>query len=150
MSRLTIATVGAVLALAGGVVHAAPPAALKPAHIAGPGVNVADLEAAKAWYVDKLGMSQVRSYDRNGKPFEYVLNFNDGPDRAVLVLALSARRPPGPNLNSRLILLVPDAKGLAAHLKTVGVEAREVVPEVAYFIADPEGNPIELYTPPKA
>src|SRR6185369_14459622 len=139
MSRLRITVLGVALALTGALAQAAPPAGLKPAHIAGPGVNVADLEAAKAWYVDKLGMSQVRSYDRDGKPFEYVLNFNDGPEHAVLVLALSTRRPPGPNLNSRLILLVPDAKGLAAHLKTVGVEAREVVPDVAYFIVDPEG-----------
>jgi catechol 2,3-dioxygenase-like lactoylglutathione lyase family enzyme len=144
-----IAVLGASLALTGPAALAAPPAALKPAHIAGPGVNVVDLEGAKAWYVDKLGMNVVRTYDRDGKPFEYVLNFNDGPDRAVLVLARSPQRPPGPNLNSRLILLAPDAKALAAHLKTVGVEPREVVPDVAYFIRDPEGNPIELYTPPK-
>ena len=150
MRTLIGAVMAAGLALGAGAACAAPPAGLKPSHIAGPGVNVADLEAAKAWYVDKLGMTQVRSYDRDGKPFEYVLNFNDGPDRAVLVLMLSAKRPPGPNLNSRLILQVPDARGLAAHLKTVGVEAREVVADVAYFIADPEGNPIELYTPPKS
>lgn len=150
MKMLIGAAMAAGLTLGAGTAIAAPPAGLKPAHISGPGVNVADLEAAKAWYIDKLGMSQVRSYDRAGKPFEYVLNFNDGADRAVLVLMSSPQRPAGPNLNSRLILLVPDAKGLAAHLKTVGVEAREVVPNVAYFIADPEGNPIELYTPPKS
>ena len=149
--RMLIGTVMAVmLVLGAGTATAAPPDGLKPSHISGPGVNVADLEAAKAWYIDKLGMSQVRSYDRGGKPFEYVLNFNDGPDRAVLVLMSSPQRPAGSNLNSRLILLVPDAKGLAAHLRTVSVAAREVVPEVAYFIADPEGNPIELYTPPKS
>ncbi len=149
MRTLIGAAMAAGLTLGIGAATAAPPASLAPAHISGPGVNVLDLEAARAWYIDKLGMTQVRSYDRGGKPFEYVLNFNDGPERAVLVLALSARRPPGPNLNSRLILQVPDARGLAAHLKTVGVDAREVVPDVAYFIADPEGNPIELYTPPK-
>jgi len=30
-----------------------------------------------------------------------------------------------------------------------GVESREVIPNVAYFIRDPEGDPVELYTPPK-
>ena len=34
-------------------------------------------------------------------------------------------------------------------LKGQGVESREVIPNAAYFIRDPEGNPIELYTPPK-
>lgn len=149
MKLSTIAALGAGLALVASAATAGPPAGLTPAHVSGPGVNVLDLEAARTWYVDKLGMHVVRTYDRAGKPFEYVLNFNDGPDRAVLVLALSTRRPPGPNLNSRLILLVPDAKGLAAWLKTVGVEPREVVKDVAYFVVDPEGNPVELYTPPK-
>ena len=48
-----------------------------------------------------------------------------------------------------MILAVPNAKGLADWLKTQGVESREVIANVAYFIRDPEGNPVELYTPAK-
>jgi catechol 2,3-dioxygenase-like lactoylglutathione lyase family enzyme len=136
--------------LAGTAAAAGPPAALRPTHVAGPAFYVTDLDAQKAWYMDKLGMSLARTMMREGKPFEYIMGLDDGADRAVLVLARSAQRPTGPNLFSRLILDVPNAKALAAHLKTQGIDSREAAPGVAYFIQDPEGNPIELYTPPKA
>jgi len=48
-----------------------------------------------------------------------------------------------------VILETPDAKALGQLLAGRGVPMREVVPGVAYFIADPEGNAIEFYTPPK-
>jgi catechol 2,3-dioxygenase-like lactoylglutathione lyase family enzyme len=132
-----------------GAALAEPPAALKPQAIAGPGWNVLDLEAEKAWYMDKLGMKLVNTYQRDGKPFEYIMGFDGLPGSAILALLLSPQRPAGPNRMARLILAVPDAKALAAHLAKEGVPNREVVPNVAYFIDDPEGNPVELYTPPK-
>jgi catechol 2,3-dioxygenase-like lactoylglutathione lyase family enzyme len=143
------------LALGAGQAEAAgPPAELKPAHVAGPGLYVTDLEAQKAWYMDKLGMSVTNTMQREGKPFEYIMGFGDraagdGAGAAILALAKSAQRPAGPNGFSRVILAVPNAKALAEWLKTQGVESREAVPNVAYFIRDPEGNPVELYTPPK-
>lgn len=145
MRALIIATG---LALAAGAAAAAPPANLKPAHVAGPGVYVTDLEAQKAWYMEKLGMAVQDTIQRGGKPFEYIMGFGDGPNGAIVALALSAQRPAGPNAFSRLILATPNAKALADWLKTQGVESREAIPNVAYFIRDPEGNPIELYTPP--
>lgn len=129
---------------------AAPPASLRPAHVAGPGLYVADLEAQKAWYMDKLGMSVTNTMKRDGQPFEYIMGFGDGDGAAILALAKTGQRPAGPNGFSRVILAVPDAKGLADWLKTQGVENREVIPNVAYFVRDPEGNPVELYTPPKS
>jgi catechol 2,3-dioxygenase-like lactoylglutathione lyase family enzyme len=126
--------------------QAAIPATLQPKAIAGPGLNVRDLEAQKAWYLEKLGMRLVNTYERDGKPFEYIVGY-DGSG-AILALLASPNRPAGPNLMGRLILQVPDAKGLADHLKTQGVANREVIPNVAYFIQDPEGNAIELYTAP--
>ena len=127
---------------------AAPPANLAPKTISGSGWNVMDLEVEKAWYVDKLGMTLVRTYERDGKPFEYIMGFAGAPEgSAILALLASPMRKPGPNTASRLILRVPDSKALAAFLATQGVTSREVAPR-AYFLNDPEGNPIELYTPP--
>ncbi|HEV7385717.1 MAG TPA: VOC family protein [Phenylobacterium sp.] len=154
MKTWTIAALAAGLALSASQAGAAgPPAELKPAHVAGPGLYVTDLEAQKAWYMDKLGMSVTNTIQREGKPFEYIMGFgdragSDGAAAAILVLAKSAQRPAGPNAFSRVILAVPNARGLADWLKTQGVESREAVPNVAYFIRDPEGNPVELYTPP--
>lgn len=143
------AALAAGLALSGRAALAdGPPANLKPAHVDGAGLNVMDLEAQKAWYMAKLGMTLTNTMQREGKPYEYIMGFGDG--RAVIALLKSAQRQPGPNGFGRLILAVPDAKGLADWLKTQGVEGRQVIANVAYFITDPEGNAIELYTAPKS
>jgi catechol-2,3-dioxygenase len=148
MKTWTIAALAAGLALgAGAALAEGPPANLKPAHVEGAGLNVMDLEAEKAWYGAKLGMTLTNIMHRDGKPYEYIMGFGDG--RAVVALLKSPQRQPGPNGFGRVILAVPDAKGLADWLKTQGVESRQVIAGVAYFITDPEGNPIELYTAPK-
>ena len=135
------------LAMSAGAVRAeGPPAGLRPTHVEGAGLNVMDLEAQKAWYTAKLGMSLTNTMQRNGQPYEYIMGFGDG--RAVIALLKSAQRQPGPNGFGRVILAVPDAKGLADWLKTQGIDNRQVIQNVAYFIADPEGNAIELYTAP--
>ena len=148
---MTTAAVAATLVLAaGGAQAAGPPAPLKPTQVAGPGLNVLDLEGQKAWYMTKLGMVVSNVIKRQDKPYEYIMGFGDGDGRAIIALLLSPQRPPGPNAYGRIILDVPDAKGLADWLKTQGVDNREVIPGAAYFIRDPEGNAIELYTaPPK-
>src|SRR5215218_10101609 len=98
------AVLGAAVALAlAGAAAAEPPAKLKPRAISGPGWNVINLEAQKAWYVDKLGMKPLRSYDRDGKPFEWIMGY-EGQGGAILALLQSPNRKPGPNAMARLIL----------------------------------------------
>jgi len=149
MKTWTIIALAAGIALGGGAAWAeGPPANLKPAHVAGAGLNVIDLEGQRAWYMAKLGLTVADTIKREGKPYEYVMGLGDG--QAILALLQSPQRPPGPNAYGRVILAVPSAKGLADWLKGQGVESREVIPNVAYFIRDPEGNAVELYTaPPK-
>jgi len=143
----TIAMAGAVGLGAGAAWAEGPPANLRPAHVAGPGLNVLDLEGQRAWYMGKLGMAVADTIRSEGKPYEYVMGFGDG--QAILALLASPQRPPGPNAYGRVILAAPNAKALANWLKGQGVESREVIANVAYFIRDPEGNAIELYTAPK-
>lgn len=146
--RMMMTAAVAAWAVAGAAL-AGPPAELKPAQVAGPGLYVTDLEGQRAWYADKLGMSVVQTMKRGDQPFEYIMGFGGPPGAPILALAKSANRPQGANAFSRIILGVPNAKGLADWLKGQGVESREVIPNVAYFVRDPEGNPVELYTPPK-
>jgi len=142
-----IAALAAVLFI-GGAAHADPlPAALKPNHIAGSGFNVVNLEAQRDWYASHLGMIVVGVYGPKEKPYEYVMAMGTAADEPVVAL-LKTKRPDGPNGFSRLILLVPDPKGLAKRLADQGAPMREVIPDTAYFITDPEGNAIELYRPP--
>lgn len=146
MKRLAIGLVAALLL--GGSAAAAPPAAIAPTVVSGWGWNVMDLEAQKAWYEAKLGMTSLRTYERDGKVFEYIMGFDKAPaGSAILALLASSERKPGPSTAGRLILVVPDSKALSAWLTSQGVQVRMVVPG-AYFFADPEGNPIEIYTPP--
>ena len=126
-----------------------PPANLKPTRIDGAGLNVMDLEAQKAWYMAKLGMTLTNTISRDGKPRDYIMGYGEGPNAAIVALLKSPQRQPGPNAMGRIILAVPNAKGLADWLKTQGVDNREVIANVAYFINDPEGNAIELYSAPK-
>ena len=93
-----------------------------------------------------LGMSVTATYRRDGAPFEYVMGLK-AP--GAILAPPEAPRPPGPNGFGRVILETPDAKALGQLLAARGVPMREVVPGAAYFITDPEGNAIELYTPPK-
>ena len=146
MKAIAMAAFAALLALPA---VAAPPANLAPKTVSGWGWNVMDLDAQKAWYEAKLGMTLTRTYARDGKPYEYIMGFDGAADgAAILALLASPQRKPGPSTAGRLILRVPDSKGLSEWLATQGVTSRMVAPG-AYFIADPEGNPIELYTPPK-
>src|SRR6185437_11589695 len=49
----TIAVAAAVAAGAGAAWAEGPPAGMRPAHVAGAGLNVTDLEGQRAWYMDK-------------------------------------------------------------------------------------------------
>lgn len=148
MMRLTAAL--AVAFLCAGAARAGPPPAIAPNVVSGWGWNVTDLEAQRAWYEAKLGMVVVNTYKReNGQVFEYIMGFKDAPPgSAIIALLASPQRKPGPSTAGRVILRVPDSKALADWLGTQGVASRMVAPG-AYFLADGEGNPIELYTPPK-
>lgn len=123
------------------------PEELKPSRISGAGINVVDLEAQRAWYEEKLGMRTVFTYERDGAVFEYIMGYGERGG-AIVALLKSDRRPEGRNGFSRVILQAPNAKALSEALRAQGIKVNEVVPDVAYFLADPEGNPIELYTPP--
>jgi catechol 2,3-dioxygenase-like lactoylglutathione lyase family enzyme len=147
-TALTLSLAGAAMSQTATAPTSTVPANLKPTGIFGPGWNVKDLEAQKAWYMEKLGMRLVQTISRDGKPYEYIMGFDGGRGSPILALLASPSRPEGPNHFSRIILNVPDAKGLADHLKGQGVAIREVIPNVAYFLDDPEGNAVELFTPP--
>jgi catechol 2,3-dioxygenase-like lactoylglutathione lyase family enzyme len=138
------------LALTARGANAAPPPGLSPSHFRASVIYVADLEAERAWYTDKLGMTLVRTIFHGDKPHEYAMAVGDSPGGTLLFLAENTTdRPTGPNRYSRVLLDCPDAEALVKWLKTLGVASRETHPHANYHVADPEGNDIELYTAPK-
>lgn len=127
----------------------APDAALTTGtRIVGSAFNALDLEKLRQWYETVLGFRVVQVYEQAGAVFEYLLTPAGGG--GVLALITTGQRPPGPNGYGRLILQVPNARELADVLHAQGVTTRVAVPGLAYMVQDPEGNTIELYTPPAA
>jgi len=121
------------------------PANLKPNRIRGAGLNVADLDKEKAYYVNVLGMVLIRQVNAN----EIALGYKVGPTEQASLVLLKAPRRDGATTYGRVILDVPDADKLAEHLRSLGYTARKVgqPTDRAYFLQDPEGNNVEIYTP---
>lgn len=142
MGWLKTSAIVLTLALSGGAAQGQPAAVEKPRTISGPGLHVRNLEAAKTWYVEKLGMRVRQTIDRNGKPFVHILGYEG--DAALLALHDSPERPEGLNHNAWVMLLVPNPKALAQQMAAQGIPMREAVPDVSYVIQDPEGNSVEL------
>lgn len=123
------------------------PASPGPLRISGVGITVADLDKQKAWYETVLGMHQVGQYPATGTPNEYIMSMSATRDDTAIIALLKGTRRDGATSYGRVILRVPNSTALAQHVMTHGVTAR-LVAAGAYFISDPEGNQIELYTPP--
>jgi catechol 2,3-dioxygenase-like lactoylglutathione lyase family enzyme len=122
------------------------PANLKPNRIRASGITVADLDKETAFYVNVFGMQVLRRYGTN----EVALGYKTGPTEQAALVLLRGNRREGAASYGRLILDVPDADALAVHLRSLGYTARKVgqPTDRAYFVGDPEGNQVEIYTPP--
>jgi catechol-2,3-dioxygenase len=121
------------------------PANLKPNRIRAAGINVTDLERERAYYVNVLGMREIRRPNAN----EIVVGYGDG-EQAALVLNKAAKRE-GQTSYGRLILDVTNPEALAEHLRSLGYAVRKVgtPADRAFFTQDPEGYSVEIYTPNK-
>jgi len=119
------------------------PADKTPVRMGGMVFFVNDLEAQRIWYENVLGMKVVRTYERDGKLFEYIMAYED--QNQVLALMLD-RRPAGAQSVARLLLRVPDPKALADHLYANGIAVRCSSP-MSCVMTDPEGNSIEISNP---
>ena len=119
------------------------PPNLKPNRIRASGINVTDLDRERAYYVNVLGMREIRRPNAN----EIVLGYGAG-DQATLVLNKAAKRD-GQSAYGRLILDVSNPEALAEHLKSLGYSVRKVgtPTDRAFFTQDPEGYSVEIYTP---
>ena len=123
------------------------PENLQPTKVSGSGITVTDLEGLKKWYETVLGMHTVRTLERNGAPYEYILatSATRGPNDAILAI-IKGTRQPGATTYGRFILNVANADATAEFLRTHGVAVRKVAAG-AYFLSDPEGNQVEIYQP---
>ncbi len=99
--------------------------------------RAADPKALKAWYADALGITQAPSWQQSAgptvvEPFPMDTNYFGRPTQGWMI-------------NFR----VDDLQGFVADLRARGFEVKdpEEFAPVGWFarMADPEGNPIELW-----
>lgn len=142
MSFLKAGVLALTLAMGAATALAQPAAEVKASAVAGPGLHVRDITAMQAWYEAKLGMKLIQGFDREGKPLVRLMGIEG--DDVLLALYASGQRPEGPNRYSWVMIRVADPKAFAARMASQGVAMREVIPDVSYFIEDPEGNSLEI------
>lgn len=106
-------------------------------------MQVADLDASRRFYVDQLGFTVRKASPlADGRPF---VPFNQG-------IALTTGGPGKPLQIDHMAFKVYDVRGLSERLKKAGVQFFQDLHDGIYgltvYVADPDGNRIELYEEP--
>jgi catechol 2,3-dioxygenase len=112
-------------------------------------LTVADLDRARAFYRDVIGLTEL-------EPADGVVRLGAGGDSAEPIIELvgdpdAPARPPGTSGLFHLAILVPSRPDLARALQRVAEAgwrlsgASDHLVSEALYLSDPEGNGIELY-----
>jgi glyoxylase I family protein len=103
-------------------------------------INVDDVPAALAFYVDVLGLEP-----RDDRPdFGFDGAWLDAGGQQVHLIAA----PPPPGLGQHFAVLVDDLDAVVAELRDRGVEVSDPSPvgrSLQAFVSDPAGNLVELH-----
>ena len=120
------------------------------------GLEVGEIEAAKRFYIDGVGMKQAIVLSKPGDPFQKIgLNFTGDPSSGGPLLILihydKPRTPPqGPPAGALVGILVPDTHAAAARLRSQGYRvlrepaATDKGPILTSVVRDPDGRTVEL------
>jgi catechol 2,3-dioxygenase-like lactoylglutathione lyase family enzyme len=126
------------------------PAEVKPLAMMSTSIPSSNLERSIAFYTKGLGMTVVGRMDM-GAVIEVPLDFPGGGANLILQYPKTAGTSlPIRGSLSRIILLVPDLKVLAAQLNLAGYQLKGKINELTQYkvavaqLEDPDGNHIEL------
>jgi len=123
-------------------------------------VSATDVPKTAAFYQATFGLKEVRKVDRDGKPFEIIMNYGATAKEAEeskatkLVVILRAKDAPAPSV-SNLVFEVKDLDAVIAKAKSSGgtlsrpENKSSTSGSRVAFVKDPDGNEIELIQPPK-
>ena len=103
-------------------------------------INVEDVETAKRFYTEVLGLSE-----RADRPdFGFGGAWLNAGDQQVHLIAA----PPPPSQGQHFALRVDDLASVISELRAGGVEVSDAIPvatSLQAFLNDPSGNQIELH-----
>ena len=103
-------------------------------------INVADVEVARRFYVDQLGLTE-----RDDRPdFGFGGAWLEAGGQQVHLIEAE----PAAAVGQHFAVLVDDLAGAVAELRTLGLEVGDPVPvgsNLQAFLHDPSGNLVELH-----
>jgi predicted enzyme related to lactoylglutathione lyase len=150
MKRLAFAMLAVCLAAA--------PAFAQETRLRSARVSAPDVIKTAAYYQAVFGLKEVRKVERDGAPFEVIMNYGKDTKEAEaskatkLVVILRAKDAAAPSV-SNLVFEVKDLDGVIAKAtKAGGTQSRSATksaPSRVAFVKDPAGNEIELIEPVK-
>jgi lactoylglutathione lyase len=119
------------------------------------GLDVADIEAAKKFYIDGVGMKQALVLSKPTDPFQKIgLNFTGDPrSSGTLLILIHYDKPKAPRTQppgGMVGMLVPDTHAAAARLRANGYQvlrepaATDTGPVLTSLARDPDGLLVEL------
>jgi glyoxylase I family protein len=116
---------------------------MRPAGLHHVSINVRDVPAARAFYVDVLGLAE-----RADRPdFSFDGAWLDAGNQQVHLIEADVP----PSMGQHFALAVADLDATVAELRGLGVDVTDPVPVGPgrqSFLSDPAGNRIELQQPP--
>ena len=126
-----------------------------PARLTWMSLEVSDMDAARRFYVDALGMKQIFQLHKPGDAFQK-FGFNFSGDQAsgesILILIHHDKADPGRNSSTGAMigLIVPDVHAAAEHVRKAGYSvlreppADAKGPVLTAIVRDPDGVTIEI------
>lgn len=123
------------------------PVAEATVRVAGAALNVVDIERARTFYTEVLGLKVAVRVPAQGEVHEYLLSAGGTMGEPLVILTKSATQSPDASRFGRLVLVVPDADAIVKRSTAAGYPAL-TDPKLAHFVRDPDGFLIELYQMP--
>lgn len=123
------------------------PEPLKLTRMSGVGLVVSDLERSRQFYTDVLGFKVAARVPAQGPAQEYLLGLSGDVRADTLVVIRQGQVPAGATGFGRVIVVAPNARGLAERAAAAGYKPARIV-DGTNVVRDPDGYAIELYQRP--
>lgn len=122
----------------------------KPIRVSGVGIKVSDLERAKKFYTEILGLKVAARVPAQGDAVEYLLGLTGDIRADNLIIIRKGELKPGMTEFGTLTLVVPHGRAMAERAVAAGYQTARPIVDGTNFIKDPDGYVIELYQRPAA
>lgn len=122
-------------------------------------VSATDVPKTAIFYQTVFGLKEVRVVERDGKPYESIMNYGATVEEATaskatkVVIILRAKDAPAPSVSNLIFEVTNMEATIAKAVKAGGSQSRPIAPSTTgpgaryAFIKDPAGNEIELIQP---